>query len=80
MKQEILRKLEMAQKMIGLMIGMVESNKPDRTIIAKIDHAQEELQDIKNLILKNHLDIILKQAGLRKNKRENLLKLCGFSI
>lgn len=60
------------------MIVMVEKNKSSEVIIPKIDRAQKELVDIKNLILKCHVLTVLVQAGLRKNKQQKLLKLCGF--
>ena len=78
MKQQILNRLEMVQKRIRRMIAMVESNKSAPKIIPKIDSAQEELRNIERLILKCHILTVLAQTGLRKNKQQNLLKLCGF--
>lgn len=78
MKQEIIKRLGLLQKRIRMMIVMVEKNKSSEVIIPKIDRAQKELVDIKNLILKCHVLTVLVQAGLRKNKQQKLLKLCGF--
>ena len=60
------------------MITMVESNKSAPKIIPKIDSVQEGLRHIERLILKSHICAVLEQTGLRKNKQESILKLCGF--
>ncbi len=78
MKQEILNRLKSLQKRIRVLIVMVERNKSSEVIIPKIDRAQKELVGIRNLILKCHARTVLAQAGLRKYKQQELLKLCGF--
>ena len=60
------------------MITMVESNKSAPKIIPKIDSAQEELRHIERLILKSRIRAVLERTGLRKNKQERIIKLCGF--
>ena len=78
MKQEIINRLRLLQKRIRMIVVMVERNKSSGVIIPKIDRAQKELADIKNLLLKCHVLTVLVQAGIRKNKQQKLLKLCGF--